>query len=57
MPTYRLFKLDEAGKFAAAEALEAADDDAAMKTARATGHAFVCEVWLERRLVGRFAAP
>jgi hypothetical protein len=57
MPTYRLYKLDEAGKFAAAEALEAPDDDEAMKTARTTGHAFACEVWLARRLIGRVVAP
>ena len=57
MPTYRLYKLDEDGKFAAAEALDAADDDEAMKTARATGHAFACEVWLARRLIGRVLAP
>lgn len=57
MPTYRLYKLDEAGKFAAAEALEASDDDEAMKTARTTGHAFASEVWLARRLIGRVLAP
>jgi hypothetical protein len=57
MPTYRLYKLDEAGKFTAAEALEAQDDDEAMKSARAHGHAFACEVWLARRLIGRVVAP
>lgn len=56
MPTYRLYKLDEGGKFAAAEALEAQDDDEAMKAARASGHAFACEVWLARRLIGRVLA-
>jgi hypothetical protein len=57
MPTYRLYKLDEAGKFAAGEGLDAADDDEAMKKARAAGHAFACEVWLARRLIGRVVAP
>lgn len=57
MPTYRLYKLDEGGKFSAAEALEAHDDDEAMKAARASGHAFACEVWLARRLIGRVVAP
>ena len=56
MPTYRLYKLDEAGKFTAAEALDAQDDDEAMKTARGLGHAFACEVWLARRLIGRVLA-
>lgn len=57
MPTYRLYKLDAAGKFAAAEALDAPDDDEAMKTARAAGHIHTCEVWLARRLIGRVLAP
>ena len=57
MPTYRLYKLDEGGKFSAAEALEAHDDDEAMKAARASGHAFACEVWLARRLIGPVVAP
>ena len=56
MPTYRLYKLDEAGKFTAAEGLEAPDDDEAMRAARAAGHAFACEVWLARRLIGRVLA-
>ena len=54
MPTYRLYKLDEAGKFDGSEALEAADDTEAMMLARAMEHPFTCEVWLARRLVGRF---
>ena len=57
MPTYRLYKLDEAGKFTAAEALDAQNDDEAMKAARSHRHAFVCEVWLARRLIGRILAP
>ena len=56
MPTYRLYKLDEHGKFTSAEALEAADDDEALKTARTTGHVFASEVWLARRLIGRVLA-
>jgi hypothetical protein len=57
MPTYRLFKLDYAGKYAAGEEMNALDDDEAMKQARAVGHAFTCELWLGRRLVGRIVAP
>jgi len=57
MPTYRLYKLDKAGKFAAGEEMDAPDDDEAMVKAAASGHAFTCELWLERRLVGRIVAP
>lgn len=55
MPTYRLYKLDKAGKYDVSEELNAADDAEAMVRARAMGHPFPCEVWLARRLVGRFA--
>ena len=54
MPTYRLYKLDEAGKYDVSEALEAGDDAEAMMLARNMAHPFLCEVWLARRLVGRF---
>lgn len=54
MPTYRLYKLDQAGKYDTSEGLEAADDSAALVMARAVGHPFTCELWLARRLVGRF---
>ena len=56
MPTYRLCKLDVAGKFASSETLEARDDDEAMKAVRASEHPCACEVWLARRLVGRVMA-
>ena len=56
MPTYRLYRLDEAGKFAPGEAMHPDDDDEAMVKARAAGHAFTCEVWLARRLIGRVVA-
>ena len=54
MPTYRLYKLDQAGKYNVSEQLDASDDSEAMKLARAMEHPFMCEVWLARRLVGRF---
>ena len=57
MPTYRLHRLDEAGKFDTSEPFEASDDDEAMKSARAAGHDFDSEVWLARRLIGRVVAP
>ena len=56
MPTYRLYRLDEAGKFGTGEAMDASDDYDAMDKARAVGHAFNCEVWLARRLIGRVVA-
>ena len=57
MPTYRLYKLDEAGKFNNSEGLEASDDVEAMRLARAADHPFACEVWLARRLIGRVVTP
>jgi hypothetical protein len=54
MPTYRLYKLDKAGKYDVSEELDAADDMEAMTLARAMEHPHLCEVWLARRLVGRF---
>ena len=56
MPTYRLYQLDQAGKYAAGEELDASDDDDIMVKARAAGHEFGCEVWLARRLIGRVVA-
>jgi hypothetical protein len=56
MPTYRLFKLDVAGKFESSETLEAPDDDEALKSVRASEHPYECEVWLARRLIGRVIA-
>jgi hypothetical protein len=58
MPTYRLNRLNQAGKHAGGtEEMDASDDDDAMDKARALRHAFACDVWLERRLVGRVVAP
>ena len=54
MTIYRLYKLDEAGKYTVGEQLEADNDSEAMKLARSMEHPFICEVWLARRLVGRF---
>lgn len=54
MANYRLYKLDKAGKYDMSAGFNAADDVEAMKLARAAGHPFTCELWLERRLVSRF---
>jgi hypothetical protein len=56
MPSYRLYRLDVAGKFTSSEELEATDDDAALIAARALRHPYMCEVWLARRLIGRVAS-
>jgi hypothetical protein len=57
MPTYRLQRLDEAGKVGpASQEMDASDDYDAMDKARAAGHAFASEVWLGRRLIGRVVA-
>ena len=57
MPTYRLSKLNAAGKFSTSEPFQAPDDDEAMRSARAAGHGCECQVWLARRLIGRVLAP
>ena len=53
MPAYRVYCLDGAGKVWAAEWIEAADDSAALESARQFKDAVHCEVWRGQRLVGR----
>ncbi len=53
MASYRLYRLDGAGKIVTAEWLEAADDAMALERARALDLACICEVWDRRRLVAR----
>ena len=53
MPSYRLYRLDGAGKIVSAEWVEAADDDAAVKHARDSDLPVVCEMWDRNRLVAR----
>ena len=53
MPAYRVYCLDGAGKVWAAEWIEAADDAAALNSARQFKSAVRCEVWQSQRLVGR----
>ena len=50
---YRLYWLDGAGKILTAEWLEAVDDDCALAEIRARNENLSCEVWEQRRLVGR----
>ena len=53
MPSYRLYRLDGAGKIASAEWLEAADDGHAERHARELRLDAPCEVWDRKRLVVR----
>jgi len=53
MSAYRVYCLDGAGKVWAAEWIDAADDAAALETARGFSKAVHCEVWQGQRLVGR----
>ena len=53
MASYRLYRLDGAGKIVTAEWLEAADDAMAQERARALDLACTCEVWDRQRLVAR----
>ncbi len=53
MPSYRLYRLDGAGKIATAEWIEAASDDEALRQARDLGRAGIYELWERNRLVAR----
>lgn len=53
MPSYRLYRLDGAGKIVSAEWVEAADDDAAAQEARERDLPVTCEIWERNRLVVR----
>jgi hypothetical protein len=53
LPNYRLYRLDGAGKISAAEWLEAADDDQALRQARTRCTTGTFELWDRYRLVGR----
>ena len=57
MASYRLYRLDGAGKISSAEWLEAADDDEAASQARARAQNGTCEVWDRNRLVARIEPP
>jgi hypothetical protein len=53
VPTYRLYRLDGAGKISAAGWIEAADDDAARREAEAGAEIGGYEIWNRKRLVAR----
>jgi hypothetical protein len=53
LPSYRLYRLDGAGKIVSAEWVEAADDDAAARHARERKLPVTCEMWDRNRFVAR----
>lgn len=54
--SYRMYRLDGAGKITTAEWIEAADDEAALRHARERTTGIRSEVWDRNRLVGRIDA-
>jgi hypothetical protein len=50
---YRLYHIDGAGSFAAAEWVEAEDDAAAVRAAHAMKKSVACELWQGSRLIAR----
>jgi len=53
MHQYRIYCLDDEGRFRKVKEVEAPDDADALSRARALGHSGECEVWRGSRLVGR----
>jgi len=52
VPTYRLYRLDGAGKIASADWIEADTDQEALVSARDQGGAGRFELWERNRLIG-----
>jgi len=57
LPSYRLYRLDGAGRISGAEWIEAADDADARSQARAQASSARFELWDRERLVDRDPAP
>jgi hypothetical protein len=53
MLEYRIYCLDDEGKFSKIEEMKAANDAEALAYARALNHDSICEVWSGTRLVGK----
>ncbi len=53
MSAYRLYHIDGAGRFSAAEWIEADSDEAALDAARALGKSITGELWQGQRFIGR----
>lgn len=54
LPSYRLYRLDGAGKIITADWLDADDDEDALRQARAQAAAGAYELWDRDRLLARF---
>jgi hypothetical protein len=54
VPSYRLYRLDGAGKITNAEWIEASEDDEARSEARNRSGSASFELWEKNRLVERF---
>ena len=52
---YRLYFIDGAGKFTAAEWIEADGDESALAAAHGLNKSVKCELWQGRRLIARIA--
>jgi hypothetical protein len=57
LPSYRLYRLDGAGKITSAEWIEAGDDADASRQASASAANGVVELWDRSRLVARIDPP
>jgi hypothetical protein len=53
MPRYSAYYLNNAGKIASTELIQASSDDEAVEAARAFNDSARCEVWERKRFVGR----
>jgi hypothetical protein len=53
LASYRLYRLDGAGRISSAEWLEATDDEDAARKARERSLDGTCEVWERNRLIAR----
>jgi hypothetical protein len=52
MSQYRIYCLDEEGRFSKVKEIEASADTEALAQARALNHPGTCEVWERARVVG-----
>jgi len=57
LPSYRLYRLDGAGKIVGAEWVDAADDEAVRQHARDRDLPVTCEIWERGRRVARIESP
>jgi hypothetical protein len=57
MKQYRIYCLNEEGRFHKVEEITASNDAEAVARARTLGHDGECEIWNGDRLVGRLGVP